>query len=176
MDTEAQQSDALVQPRDVRVRAVWENLSSPVAIAFVTDESVTLVDEAGVAALGDHDATLRIGDLLLGGTVAERRELLDEAREIPRRDYAEMGDVDVVAVGGEIELRRLPGDGLQETGAAVVAALLEHERSGWVNRGVSYAKWSFDCGGKHFVTTPLRAAFIADRITKALERNSRRGA
>ncbi|ADG77855.1 putative protein OS=Tsukamurella paurometabola (strain ATCC 8368 / DSM / CCUG 35730 /CIP 100753 / JCM 10117 / KCTC 9821 / NBRC 16120 / NCIMB 702349/ NCTC 13040) OX=521096 GN=Tpau_1224 PE=4 SV=1 [Tsukamurella paurometabola] len=174
MDTEAAQSDAVVEARDVRVRAVWETLASPVAVAFRTDDGVHLLTAAQTADLTIDGPYLQVGELRIGGTEPERRTLLDEAKQVPSREYREMGDVDVVTVDGEVHLRRSPGDGLQESSAVVVAALLEHERNGWRNRGVNYAKFSFACGEHHFVTSPLRAAFVADRIAAALE-HARRG-
>lgn len=174
MDTEAEGSETVVEPSDVRVRAVWESLASPLAIAFVTDSRVVLLDEAELAALDDGGTDLVVGDLCIGGTDEQRRTLLDEARQVSDREYQEMGEVDVAVVDGAVELRRTAGDGLQESAPAVVAALLEHERNGWRNRGVNYAKWSFTCGDHHFVTTPLRAAFVADRIATALDHAGRR--
>ena len=163
----------MLDARDVRVRAVWPSLASPMSIAFAADDAVALIDPNSVAALTVAGDRLEVGTLRIEGSAEQLQELVDEARRATEREYLELGDVEILNVDGRLELRRGSGDRLRESAPSTLAESLQRERTEWNGRGVNYAKWTFTCGGEHFLTSPLRAAFLIDRIAAAVGRTHR---
>ncbi|WP_019200318.1 hypothetical protein [Tsukamurella sp. 1534] len=158
----------MVDVHEVEVRLVRETLASPLAIAFATEDEVVLVTPIDAADLHPEDDRIVLDELTIDGPVEQLEGLLAEARCAAGREYVELGDLDIVRVGGEVQLQRRPGVVLTGTSPLVLAGIVERERAGWINREVDYARWTFPCGDNQFVTSPLRAKFVAKELAAAL--------